>query len=270
MLVNRVNHGRAARHLKSRPQLAIFAFDHIGLRINLFGRYEADILELVGDFLRDEVKVDRSATALDIGANIGNHSVFLSEIFARVLAFEPNPRTFKLLDFNSNGRAIEPFNFGASDADGRAGLAVDEDNVGGAHVTREGEAANVVIELRRLDDVAAVREARVGFIKIDVEGHELAALRGAEQVIDTQRPIVMFEQDESEIAGGTSPVIDFLRAKGYCFMTVEDVVPGVPRAIRRGFNAAWQGLFGFRKALVPAEMFEKRFHYAILAIPDER
>jgi hypothetical protein len=101
IFVNSYNHNVARQNLKAHPQLAVFAFDHIGLRINLDGRHEKRTLDLIRNYLESVISgMDRTA-ALDIGANIGNHSVYFSDLFAEVYAFEPNPRTFSLLKFNS-------------------------------------------------------------------------------------------------------------------------------------------------------------------------
>ena len=64
-----------------------------------------------------------NSTMLDIGANIGNHSLFFSNYFAKCISFEPNPRTFSVLEINS--RLVEniiPMNIGLSDKKGEVEL----------------------------------------------------------------------------------------------------------------------------------------------------
>ena len=75
-VVNRINHRIAKRNLASFPQLAIFSFDHIGLCINNEGRYENIQLQLVEQFISEKLLNSSNSAMLDIGANIGNHSVF--------------------------------------------------------------------------------------------------------------------------------------------------------------------------------------------------
>ena len=101
ILVNRYNHNLARKHVRDHPQLAVLAFDHIGLCINLDGRYEKRTLDLIRNYLKSVISDLERSVALDIGANIGNHSVYFSDLFEEVFAFEPNPRTFALLRFNS-------------------------------------------------------------------------------------------------------------------------------------------------------------------------
>ena len=94
----------------------------------------------------------------------------------------------------------------------------------------------------------------VGFIKCDVEGHELEVLRGADQVLREDRPALLVESvDDRPAAGQTARVFDHLRGLGYtgCFF-----VDGRPRSID-GFRAdrdqaapetAWRVNFGFLAA----------------------
>src|SRR5215475_1675190 len=81
------------------PQVACFAFDYISTEIAVHGRFERAELECLSVQLFARMRSRR--VCLDVGANIGNHSLVFAQHFARVLAFEPNPRTFKLLAINA-------------------------------------------------------------------------------------------------------------------------------------------------------------------------
>ncbi|MCI2810078.1 FkbM family methyltransferase [Eoetvoesiella caeni] len=72
------------------------------------------------DLLRNILSVQRCRTVLDIGANIGNHSLAFSQLCARLLAFEPSTRAFEILKKNvddNNLRNIRALNFGLSNKD---------------------------------------------------------------------------------------------------------------------------------------------------------
>ena len=52
-------------------------------------------------FINEKLPDSKNFSALDIGANIGNHSVFLSKFFKKIHSFEPNPKTYDVLSLNS-------------------------------------------------------------------------------------------------------------------------------------------------------------------------
>lgn len=87
---------RAADH---HPQFAVFSSDLIGQGINLYGYWEYEELTALAQWLQAEGHT--GGTLLDVGANIGNHSVFLARHFDTVHAIEANPRTFALLALNA-------------------------------------------------------------------------------------------------------------------------------------------------------------------------
>lgn len=157
--------------------------------------YEEEELEIIRKWCPP------GAVFCDIGANIGNHSLFALKFLgvAKVIPFEPNPDAIALLlsNLTLNGEAgrcdLRHLGQGLSDraAEGLA-MAVDQprDNLGGGRMVEEGGALRVV----RGDDVLG--DTAVGFIKIDVEGMELAVLRGLEATIARNRPVMFIEVDE--------------------------------------------------------------------------
>jgi hypothetical protein len=83
--------------------------------------------------------------------------------------------------------------FAASDRNGTAVFEEDVNNPGFSHLkeslpSNEG-AESYEVEVRRLDDALD----RVDFIKLDIEGGELAALRGAVRTFEKWKPSVLFE-----------------------------------------------------------------------------
>jgi len=75
------------------------ANDYLGNHVTVNGFYESQELTAVINFLKCH-EFDFQ-TAIDAGANIGNHTLFFSKFFHDVLAFEINPFTFKLLKINT-------------------------------------------------------------------------------------------------------------------------------------------------------------------------
>ena len=69
--------------------------------------------------------------------------------------------------------------------------------------------------VRRLDDLLDGERRSVSFIKIDVEGHEVAVLEGARHTIATHKPNLLIEIEGRFLDGPVQDVIDRVLALGY-------------------------------------------------------
>lgn len=166
------------------------------------------------------------AIVLDVGANIGTYAIPIARIVGpsgRVVAFEPNRPTRACLRQNLRLNRIGhvtlvPHAVGAQV--GRAQLVVTERNLGEVHLAPVKTAGGAHVSVTTLDaEVARLGLRRVDFIKIDVEGHELAALRGAQELLRCQpRLVVQTEIVPAHLARyGASPAAlqEFFAALGY-------------------------------------------------------
>ena len=68
------------KSIKKYPNLAIFAFDRIGAEISIYGIYEKEILERLKDCIFNIIDTQNSV-CLDVGANIGNHTLYFAQFF---------------------------------------------------------------------------------------------------------------------------------------------------------------------------------------------
>ena len=215
---------RAFNSARGDKKLAIFANDHIGININNYGVYEKFELDLLFDFLRpisDELKL---GSALDVGANIGNHSVYFSSHFTSVYSFEPNPDTFYLLSYNSNiSNNIHAYNYGLGDSEEVLDLHVNPDNMGASAINYSGSAneKKIKISVKKLDDLD-VGFANISFVKIDVEGFEDNVIKGGIRLIESHMPIIVFEQLEREFCKGSTKAIDRLVSLGYRICWIQE------------------------------------------------
>jgi FkbM family methyltransferase len=212
-------HRQSSQFNRRRGQrLAIYANDWIGIQVNLQGVYEAELLEIIFSFLAPLKDEFRKGLALDIGANIGNHSVFFSPRFSKVFSFEPNQATFKLLEFNTSFSAnVTPYPFGFSNTSGLVDFFEDRENYGGSSIsdaTKQSDLPPTRVEVKELDSCGLPLEG-LRFIKLDVEGHEASVLQGGTEIIKKHRPIIMFEQLKGEFRGRTTESLDLLNSLGY-------------------------------------------------------
>lgn len=260
------NRHYARCHVGHYPQLAIFAFDHIGRRINLYGRYEKEILEATFEFL-DHLGLGHGPMAVDVGANIGNHAVFFGERFDRVLAFEPNPRVFSLLQINAAGTNVEPVNVGVSDTRREHTLAIDQENLGASNIVLRGQGTTISVD--RLDDLLAADSSRLALLKIDVEGHEAAVLHGGAERIARDRPVILFEQHAGDIVDGHSIAIDLLSGWNYDLYAASRNLYLGDSPIAKLLSSILRIPFGETFAFQCRRVFDGRFHEMIVAIPAE-
>ncbi len=206
------------KHVENFPQVACFTHDLIGIHINLSGRFELHELEFLAGKLFP--KLENRRICLDIGANIGNHALVFADHFDSVEAFEVNPQTFKLLSFNAElNAAIHPHNIGVSDSK-REMIGQGTMRNMASFSLEPGWTPEVnqslTVEVDRLDDLLTEeQQSQVDFIKMDIEGHELAALRGAAEFLNRHSPVITIEIDKSLVENGQTPATQLLNEYGY-------------------------------------------------------
>lgn len=195
---------------------SVFLNDTISNNIQVTGLYESEILIPIFKILSDQFNFI-NCTAIDVGANIGNHTVFFSDFFKKVISYEPNPITYKLLSVNTYFlQNVEVNNFGLSDTSKELNLSVLKGNIGGSSATiNHNSGINHKIELIKLDDLNENVTGNIALIKIDVEGMEEKVLMGAKNTINKYRPIILFELWSSSFENRTSSTIRFLENAGY-------------------------------------------------------
>ena len=152
----------------------------------------------------------RRGVALDIGANEGVTANFLATRFAAVHAFEPNPVPFALWAKVSRPNVV-PWNCALSDSDGTGQLKIpvvrgQQLSGWGAldnpYLDSDTEPFTIEVQTARLQTIASKIPRPIDLIKLDAEGHELAVLRGAIEIIRADRPYLLIElssKNEAEL-----------------------------------------------------------------------
>lgn len=131
--------------------------------------------------------VKRRRCAVDVGAHVGLWSIKMAMTFETVVAFEPVPELQAC--FAENLKAfpnvrLEPFALGAVVA--TVDIQLPADNSGNGYVVPGSS-----FPIKPLDDHEI---GEIDFMKIDVEGGELAVVKGAEKTIRACRPVMVVEQ----------------------------------------------------------------------------
>lgn len=197
---------------------SVFLDDLISDAIQINQIFEGETLIPLFDILSKKFDL-KNNVAIDVGANIGNHTIFFSDFFYKVLSFEPNPITYKLLSINTFFlQNVEIHNIGLSDTKKEVNLSVVKGNIGASSASVDYKSGvNHRIKLNRLDDWAKNIIGNISLIKIDVEGMEHQVLIGGENTVKSHLPIILFEQWISSFENGKSLTITHLKNLGYNF-----------------------------------------------------
>jgi FkbM family methyltransferase len=157
------------------------------------GCYEEEVLASIKKHL------PKDGVFVDIGANIGDHTLFSSYIAntGKVIAFEPIPAIFHqieesvLLNKEKGHAVIELHNIACGKEKNTLTLSIPKDNVGGSSLIRRGE-VSLQVSIEKAD-VFLEKESRIDLIKIDTEGFEYDVLLGLEETIKKHSPSLIIE-----------------------------------------------------------------------------
>lgn len=177
--------------------------------------FEEPELKLVYDLC------DSSKISVDVGAANGLYLAHLYPISKECYAFEPREGALnnlkKIFSGISSSVRFEPA--ALSNFEGFTELKILKSNTQlstiekGNLIERFGEVELVKIPVKRLDSFQFADA--VGFIKIDVEGHEMAVLEGAAGVLERDHPHLLIEIEERHKQGSVADIKTFLSHYGY-------------------------------------------------------
>lgn len=172
--------------LKKVGQYWVPAAEEIQCEALMAGGWQLDHLEVGLSHVKS------FGVAIDGGAHIGSWTLAMAKRFDQVIAFEPDPNNFYALQKNTGAiRNVVRREEALGEEFGTSGMADDEKypgkgNTGGRYLTEEKGRVSIIpldsLKLQRLD-----------FLKLDIEGYEVFALRGAGVTIQRCKPVVMIE-----------------------------------------------------------------------------
>lgn len=177
-----------------------------------------DIAHFVRNSGRSEVN-----TCFDVGANLGQTAERLVRAFpeADTYSFEPVPATFEQMKQNvARWRRVQPFNLGISDKVAQCSMRL-ADASGRNRIDLDSQEGGVTVQLNTLDCFCEEQRIdRVNLLKIDVEGHEMQVLRGADRLFSQRRiDFVVCECDfvarPDEPHGDFYELVPFLETRGF-------------------------------------------------------
>lgn len=203
-----------------------------------FGCY-ADRAEI--NLVRHIVRhVPEGATVIDVGANVGFFSVLSALAVGpsgRVFAFEPGSAALRYLRTNTADHpAITVVERALLDREGEVGFheaasgAMVSSSTVAAHLDERGAPAALrTVAATSLDAFTAAGGVAPDFIKLDIEGAELAALTGAQSTLSRHHPDVAMEVAFAEYEAIYRPCVSLLLGLGYRAHAIDDV--GTPQLL---------------------------------------
>ena len=193
----------------------------------LKSRYRDERTEL--DALIESLSPEQ--VAVDVGANKGGYLWSLSRAVSngRVVAFEPQPVLAQYLReaclaAGLSNVTIEEMGCSIKSDFMKLAIPGNGEHSPGASfeiaVSRREDCRFIEVPVVTLDDYFSNEKARIGALKIDVEGHELAVLQGASELIKKHRPTIVCECEQRHMSKGCiQDVIDFIQSLNYtCFL----------------------------------------------------
>ncbi|GAB3018648.1 FkbM family methyltransferase [Mycobacterium bourgelatii] len=194
----------------------------------LFWRRKYGILQRLGE-TRPDVQLARSLcdpnrVSVDIGADVGEFSIAMLTASRSVIAFEPRPAQARELAtmFAAVGAPVRIEAVALSDEPGVTAMRVLEADPGRSTIDTDNElndfddatgpVQTIEVPVRRLDDL---KLDDVGLVKVDVEGHELAVLRGATDTLTRNRPAILVEAEERHHPNAVAEITELLAGLNY-------------------------------------------------------
>ncbi len=149
---------------------------------------------------------------LDVGANVGSHSINFSRVAEVVHAFEPQPRIFYNLCANlliNLVYNVVPYNMALGSESGITNVVALDPTLPGSPM---GVPVGKGSQPTRIGTIDALGLSPIHFIKIDVEGHELEVLQGGRATLERESLIVYVEIHRAQLI---EQVRDYMRALDY-------------------------------------------------------
>src|SRR5258705_2158544 len=207
--------------------------EHMQSQIFWYGYYSIDLVPVLKHILR------KGDSVLDCGANVGELALIASKLVGprgRVLVFEPLDRLADQLEANIFANElgnVEVLRLGVGASEGTAPIygapsryldGTRHEGLGSLFSSSDRSEIAAAISLTSIDKIVGdLQVARIDLIKLDIEGGELAALKGAERTLRNLKPSLIVELGrETCRAAGYAPeeVFDFLVSLGYSILRI--------------------------------------------------
>lgn len=172
--------------------------NYIDRLVYFCGAHEKYMLFMLRDYVSFLEKGSTTPlTFVDVGANAGNHTLFMSQLVSKVHAFEPFERVRKQLQENlalNNITNVVVHPFGLSNEEATLPFyAAPDENLGAASFHSDHKNDNYYLGDMQLKRGDSLNLGRIDILKADVEGFEKFVLEGLQETIRASRPLMVIE-----------------------------------------------------------------------------
>lgn len=166
-----------------------------------------------------DILCDKEKLSLDIGTLWGGYTYLIQKYSKMVYCFEPNKTNHSFLKRSFKYyNDVKLFNMAVSDREQTVRFRIPQNNPGNATI----ESENLLTGFDNIEEcevkstsIDKMRLENIGFIKIDIEGHELKALEGMLKTITEQRPILLIESENRHYTDAIQKVTNLLHSIKY-------------------------------------------------------
>lgn len=200
-----------------------------------FGQiYEPNVTTAI---IRELQKID-NPVIIDIGSNIGLISLNILKFYpnTKIYAFEPGPHQHKLfsktIEINNLNESVQLYDIALSNNNGEAVFNIHQakhaSGDGFKNTERAGKTKKIKVQVRKLDNWwEEANKPKINIIKIDTEGAELLVLKGAINLLNEIRPIILMEISALNLKVyeyNEKDVLIFLKSHGYILKTIAGTI----------------------------------------------
>jgi FkbM family methyltransferase len=156
-------------------------------------------------------------TVIQAGGHIGIWPKKLAQFFKQVVTFEPVPSNWECLAKNMEGTSVELHCLALGAKTGVEHINHRVTSSGGHHIATHMNKPHIQVDMVRLDDIARKHIGTVDALFLDIEGYEIEALKGAKDMLLSDHPLLVLENNgcSKKFGYGAKALHDYLKPFGY-------------------------------------------------------
>jgi FkbM family methyltransferase len=192
-----------------------------------FGEYEKKELDIIGKLVKKDF------TFVDVGANIGWHSINVAKKNKNIklYAFEPVPSTFQWLNHNirlNKIKNITAHNMGLYNSNKTSNIFFYPTSSAASslkNTQKEKKIFKIKCKMTTMDNIFYKNNKKVDFIKCDVEGSEYLFLKGASRTLKKYRPTMLIEilrKWSKFFVNNPNKIFEYLDKIGYVSFSINE------------------------------------------------